>query len=451
MILKGSQRGGAKQLAAHLLKTAENEHVEVHEIRGFVSESLPGALHEAYATAQGTRCRQFLFSLSVNPPPNESVPVRDFEKAIDAIERKLGLEGQPRAVVFHEKDGRRHAHCVWSRIDATTMTAINLPHFKLKLRDISKALYLDHGWQMPRGLMDSRERDPRNFSREQWQQAMRAQQDPKAIQTLFQECWAVSDSRSAFAKALEERGYTLARGDRRGFVAVDFRGEVYAVSKWTGVRTKDVAARLGDPKSLPGVQQTKAAIAARMSGQVRRYVQEARLAHKKEFSALAFKRADLVQRQRDERGRLDDLQRKRWTAETNRRASRLSRGFRGIWDRLTGKHGKIRGENEREAFRAHRRDEAEKHALVERQLRQRQTLVKEIRRVREIQSEDMARLTEDVAFFMRLGEREAPDVRTEFQEAARPVRENSDQENKAPEQDRQRPDLGRDDGMDLGM
>ena len=159
----------------------------------------------------------------------------------------------------------------------------------------------------------------------------------------------------------------------------------------------------------------------------------------------------LVQRQRDERGRLDDLQRKRWTAETNRRASRLSRGFRGIWDRLTGKHGKIRGENEREAFRAHRRDEAEKHALVERQLRQRQTLVKEIRRVREIQSEDMARLTEDVAFFMRLGEREAPDVRTEFQEAARPVRENSDQENKAPEQDRQRPDLGRDDGMDLGM
>lgn len=91
MILKGSQRGGAKQLAAHLLKTIENEHVEVHEIHGFMSENLSGVLREAYAMAQGTRCRQFLFSLSLNSPPGEIVPVRDFEKAIDAIDRKLGL------------------------------------------------------------------------------------------------------------------------------------------------------------------------------------------------------------------------------------------------------------------------------------------------------------------------------------------------------------------------
>jgi hypothetical protein len=451
VILKGSQRGGAKQLAAHLLKTAENEHVEVHEIRGFVSEKLPGALREAYAMAQGTRCRQFLFSLSLNPPPNEIVPVRDFEKAIESIERKLGLEGQPRAVMFHEKDGRRHAHCVWSRIDAAAMKAINLPHFKLKLRDVSKELYLEHGWQMPRGLMDSRERNLRNFTREQWQQAMRASQDPKAVKTLFQECWAVSDSRQAFAKALEERGYTLARGDRRGFVAVDFRGEVYAVSKWAGVRTKEVAARLGDPKTLPGVDETRAIIAGRMTEQVRRYIEDARVAHKREFASLAFKRADLVQRQRDERARLEELHRRRHIAETKARAARLSRGFRGIWDRLTGRYGKIRTQNEREAFEAYRRDQAEKQTLVERQLGERQILVKEVRRVRQIQSEDMARLQEDVAFFLRLGEREAPDLRAEFREAVQPAQENKAQENKAPEHDRRRPSIDRDDGIDMGM
>ena len=32
MILKGAQRGGAAQLAAHLLKIEENEHVEIHEL-----------------------------------------------------------------------------------------------------------------------------------------------------------------------------------------------------------------------------------------------------------------------------------------------------------------------------------------------------------------------------------------------------------------------------------
>ena len=54
MILKGSQRGGAIQLASHLLK-AENEHVEIHEMRGFISDDLHGAFNEAHAIAKGTK------------------------------------------------------------------------------------------------------------------------------------------------------------------------------------------------------------------------------------------------------------------------------------------------------------------------------------------------------------------------------------------------------------
>ncbi len=66
MILKGSQRSGGNQLGHHLLKTEENEHVEVHEVRGFVSDDLMGAMREAYALAKGTRCTQYLFSVSLN-------------------------------------------------------------------------------------------------------------------------------------------------------------------------------------------------------------------------------------------------------------------------------------------------------------------------------------------------------------------------------------------------
>lgn len=67
MILVGNQRGGAKDLALHLLKQ-ENEHVEVHEVRGFASQNLMAALNEAHAISRATRCNQFLFSLSLNPP-----------------------------------------------------------------------------------------------------------------------------------------------------------------------------------------------------------------------------------------------------------------------------------------------------------------------------------------------------------------------------------------------
>ena len=118
MILKASQRGGGQDLAAHLMKMEDNEHVDLHELRGFATDTLKGALKEAEAVSRGTQCRQYLFSLSLSPPEQASVAPDVFERAIDRIEERLGLEGQPRAIVFHEKDGRRHAHCVWSRICA---------------------------------------------------------------------------------------------------------------------------------------------------------------------------------------------------------------------------------------------------------------------------------------------------------------------------------------------
>ena len=151
MILKGNQRAGGMQLANHLLNMIDNDHVTVHEVSGFVSDDLAGAFKEAYAISRGTRCKQFLFSLSLSPPETENVPVAAFEKAIAVIEERLGLSGQPRALVFHEKYGRRHAHAVWSRIDVSNMTAINLPHYKLKLRDVSRQLFIEHGWSMPTG------------------------------------------------------------------------------------------------------------------------------------------------------------------------------------------------------------------------------------------------------------------------------------------------------------
>jgi len=97
MILKGSKRGESMQMARHLLNAEQNERVEV------------------------------------------------FEQALEAIEKKLNMENQPRVLVFHEKEGRRHAHAVYSRINSETMTTIDLPYFKNKLMDVSKALYLEHG------------------------------------------------------------------------------------------------------------------------------------------------------------------------------------------------------------------------------------------------------------------------------------------------------------------
>ena len=117
MIIKASQRSGARNLANHLMNAHDNDHVTLHEVRGLVGQSLHAALLEIDGVSQGTRCQQPMMSVSFNPPEGEDVTFDQFEAAFDSLEKKLGLTDQPRAVVFHEKEGRRHAHVVWSRID----------------------------------------------------------------------------------------------------------------------------------------------------------------------------------------------------------------------------------------------------------------------------------------------------------------------------------------------
>ena len=56
MIFKASKRSGGRQLGSHLLKTEENEHVEIHEVSGFIADTVMGAMNEAYAASRGTKC-----------------------------------------------------------------------------------------------------------------------------------------------------------------------------------------------------------------------------------------------------------------------------------------------------------------------------------------------------------------------------------------------------------
>ncbi|MEO0384199.1 MAG: relaxase/mobilization nuclease domain-containing protein [Pseudomonadota bacterium] len=378
MILKGNRRGGATQLSAHLLNEEDNDHVTVHELRGFVSDDLRGALMEAYGVSRGTKCQRFLYSLSLSPPQTENVPVSVFEDAVDRIEKQLGFEGQPRAIVFHEKEGRRHAHCLWSRIDVQRMKAIDPSYDKLQLRDISRSIYMEQKWKMPRGLMNSEERDPLNFTMAEWQQAKRQGVDPRTIKTTIQECWAVSDSRDAFAAVLRERGYWLARGDKRGAVVVDWRGEVYAVARMAGVRTKEVKDRLGDCTDLPSVDETSAMLAELITEKHREFANVIEDRFDDERAFLTDKKKALVRRQRAARAKLIADQKTRRGEETKRLAAQLPRGLKALWFRLTGRYALIKNRIEGESEATLIRDQMERQRLIQGQLNERRRLQTEI-------------------------------------------------------------------------
>lgn len=326
MILKGSKRGGAVDLGKHLLK-AENEHIEIHEIRGFAADHVVDAFMEAHAVSLGTKCRKFLFSLALNPPETESVPVKIFEDAIGDIEEKLGLSSQPRVVIFQEKAGRRYAHCVWSRIDAETMIAIDQPHFKMKLQDISRKLYIEHGWKMPSGLIDPALRNPLNFDRQEWFQAKRTGQDPRDIKALFQQCWAASDSGKAFRQGLQARGYYLAQGDRRAVVAIDLNGEVFAVARWANVRTRQVVDRVSDLVDLPSVDEVQKHISLIVRGKLDGFTESVTADFTRAAEGTEARRIAMVQRHRTAREDLQSKQDRRWIEETRTRNERFRKGI----------------------------------------------------------------------------------------------------------------------------
>lgn len=269
MIPKASQRGGGKDLATHLLNAFDNELVEVAEVSGAIAPDLHGAFAEWEAIATGlTKCRNYLYSLSVNPDLGQGQLSRaQYMDYVDRVEKALGLSGQPRAVVYHIKDGREHCHVVWSRIDYQTEKAVHLAFDREKLMMVTRQFAREHGLELPEGYgpgrFDERRQKTSLYERAQ-ERATGLSKEER--QLLVTQAWRQSDSPKAFVRALEDLGYVLATGNRP-YVLVDIYGGMNALPKMIddrSVRTKDIRAFLEKefpPESLPTVDEAKALVA----------------------------------------------------------------------------------------------------------------------------------------------------------------------------------------------
>ena len=71
------------------------------------------------------------------------------------------------------------------------------------------------------------------------------------------------------------RQTSSAGGDRRGYVAIDFRGEVFSLNRWANVKTKKLKRRPGEPDSLPSIDKVKAYLAKRMTDRLQTYIHQA--------------------------------------------------------------------------------------------------------------------------------------------------------------------------------
>lgn len=417
MIIKASTRGNPTALARHLLNDRDNDQIEQHDVRGFMAEDVMAAMREQQAMDQGVKSRQSLFSVSLSPPQDQSVDVAVFEKAIADIELSVGLKDQPRIVIFHEKEGRRHAHAVWSRIDAERMTVIPMPFYKQRLMAISKDIYLKQGWKLPQGYIDKAERDPRNFDLSLYQQAKREGIDPKQLKLMAKEAWALSDNRASFEQALEARGLYLAKGDRRSHVAMTWRGEVIALSRLLDRKSKEVRDRLGSADELRSLDDTRAHVAEHIAPTLQKLIGEADRQKAERLAPLDAQRMTMKIDHAAERQRLDAGLRQRHEDEQRQRAERLRHGLAGVLDRITGRYAKLRAENEQEAWAALQRDREQRQRVIDAQLAERRQLQQRIVDVRKDHGERITELHRDLADQLAADRSDKHDARRAWLEA----------------------------------
>lgn len=268
MVIKGTSCAGAARIAKHLSCTETNEHNELHELRGVAAEDLYGALREMEALVLGTSAKRPFYHASLNARADERLTDEQRAHAIDRLEAALGLSGQPRVVVIHHKRDcgyrlREHCHIVWSRIDVERMRVISDSHNYRKHEQVARNLEREFDHAHVQGAhieRDGQPRPKRTPSHAEMLQAERTGLNVQTVKAAVTDIWCRTDSGQAFAGALRDTGYVLARGDRRDFVVIDPKGGVHSLARHVeGAKAKDIRARMADldPLRLPSVAEAR--------------------------------------------------------------------------------------------------------------------------------------------------------------------------------------------------
>lgn len=261
MIIKGGSRSNGRFFARHLTNSKDNDRVRLVEFKGFAKEDVPSAFQEMKADAMATRCENYFYHADLSPREDERLSDEQWGRAVDTLERHLGLENQPRFVVEHEKEGRTHRHVVWSRIDADTMTARPDSLTYRKHEAAAREIESDCGLEPVASVLVKDREGPRPARRARDWEGLRGSQSgltPELVTRDVTALWLQCDSGPALKAALEERGYVLCRGDRRDFCIIDPAGDDHSLARRIqGARAADVRERLKDidASSLPSVAE----------------------------------------------------------------------------------------------------------------------------------------------------------------------------------------------------
>lgn len=228
----------------------------------------------------------YAYSLSWHP---EEAPDREhmIRSGIDSL-KTLGMDEHQVVIVCHNDEPHPHIHLIVNRVHPVTGKAATLSNDRLKLSQWAET------YEKERGKIYCDKRVENNRKRGQGAFV-------KAYHDELTGLYRQADNGPAFAAALKNKGYVLAKGDRRDYVIVDEYGKARNPARLIeGANARDIRDKLAgiDRDSLPSVKaaialQEKRALQSEWANRERAAQQSRHLDEK-----MALERKHLLRRER---------------------------------------------------------------------------------------------------------------------------------------------------------
>ena len=290
-----------------------------------------------------------VYAYSLAWSPMEEPTKEQIQQASLETLQALGLEDHQALLVAHNDTDHSHVHVIVNLVNPDTGLVGNVHKDALRLSEWAE------DYEHRCGVIHCEQRVKNNERREHGEYVKHEPEETHnapSVEDLYHSC----GSGSVFREAIEEIGYTLARGDRRGFVLVDREGEVHSLSRQLkGIRAKQIKTYMGDVdrENVQAAKDVQTAIAEAQDVEV---VQDKEddLEYVPESVSVSFTDIeDAFQEESAEKREalIDVLDKKYGQREQElkeeqhiQKALIDSMGFKGMWNAITGRTNRAKSQ-----------------------------------------------------------------------------------------------------------
>lgn len=250
MLIFGASVGDWREKAAYAKDKADNEFAKIREIRCEGVDDVDMAMSLMAAFAADTKCKDFIYHATINLYRGERLTEKQWMKAVDALEKNLGLEGHYRIAFEHIKKDRQHYHIYWFRLPPEANgPAVNMGNNYYAHERTAIALEKEFGLKSAPRRNKSK---PSEKKQEINDRNSKIKVDPEIVTKDVTRIFKSSETRQAFIKNLAKEGYTLTRSKKQKLVIVDKNGGYHGLMRRIdGAKVGDLMRKFPDLNKVP--------------------------------------------------------------------------------------------------------------------------------------------------------------------------------------------------------